>query len=72
MMSERAIRMIATFITKMFSSIGLKPRPLPILSPTVEKKCWMSNGSPPFVVIRDLFLFRLRDWELLNEFGYWV
>ena len=29
----------------------------------------MSNESPPFDGMRDLFLFRLMWWELLNEYG---
>ena len=34
---EMATRMIAVFKTRMFSSTGLKPKTLEILSPTVEK-----------------------------------
>jgi hypothetical protein len=38
MRSEEAMRRTATLITTMFSSTGLKPGTLPILSPMVEKK----------------------------------
>ena len=38
MRSDREMRMIATFITRMFSSNVLKPSTPPILSPKVEKK----------------------------------
>jgi len=37
MMSERAMRMMANFMTKMFSSTGLGTKSWEILSPTVEK-----------------------------------
>jgi len=37
MRSEREMRMIATFITTMLSSTGLKPKTFTTLSPMVEK-----------------------------------
>jgi len=53
---EMAIKMTAVFRSRMFSSTWLGTKILVTLSPMVEKKLWMSNGSPPFFVMRDLFL----------------
>ena len=64
MRSERDIRMIATFITRMFSSTGLKPKSLPTLSLMADRKWLMSNGSPPFGWMICLVFLLIEFWDL--------
>ena len=51
--SEMAMRMIATFRSRMFSRTWLGTKSVEILSPMVEKKLGMCNGPPPFDGMRD-------------------